>query len=391
MRFSSSALPRYDKIAHRIFLFSWSRLHKTNLARGVFHRSIFRRIQGRGHPASWPTEKLLICQNPQRILSDEAMTDFPTIEDIRRAAERIRPYVHRTPVLRCTGLDQMTGCQLFFKAENFQKVGAFKIRGATNAIFSLSGEEIRRGVATHSSGNHAAAVALAAARRDTRAYIVMPESSPEIKRKAVAGYGGQITFCRPTLRAREEGLEAVVRETGAVFIPSYNDPRVIAGQGTVALELLEDAPDLDIVIAPVGGGGLMSGTALAVSALSPRTVIVGAEPKGADDAYRSLEAGRIIPMENPQTIADGLLTSLGSLTFPILRQHLERIVTVSETAIVQAMRHVWERMKIIIEPSAAVPLAAILEGEWGQAGKRIGVILSGGNVNLDQLPWIGNE
>jgi len=316
------------------------------------------------------------------------MTDFPTIEDIRRAAERIKPHVHRTPVLRCAGLDRMTGCRLFFKAENFQKVGAFKFRGATNAVLSLTDEQVRHGVATHSSGNHAAALALAAARRGTRAYIVMPENTPEIKRKAVAGYGGRITFCQPSLRAREEGLEAVVRKTGAVFIHSSNDPRVIAGQGTAALELLEDVPDLDIVLAPVGGGGLMSGTALVVSAISPQTTLIGAEPKGADDAYRSLKAGHIIPAENPQTIADGLLTSLGSYTFPILRQHLERIVTVSETGIVQAMRHVWERMKIIIEPSAAVGLAAILAAEWGQAGKRVGVILSGGNVNLDQLPWM---
>ena len=316
------------------------------------------------------------------------MTDFPTIEDIRRAAERIKPHVHRTPVLRCASLDRMTGCRLFFKAENFQKVGAFKFRGATNAVLSLTDEQVRRGVATHSSGNHAAALALAAARRGMQAYIVMPENTPEIKRKAVAGYGGRITFCQPTLHAREEGLEAVVRKTGAVFIHSSNDPRVIAGQGTAALELLEDVPDLDVVIAPVGGGGLMSGTALAVSAVSPQTTLIGAEPKGADDAYRSLKAGHIIPAENPQTIADGLLTSLGSYTFPILRQHLERIVTVSETTIVQAMRHVWERMKIIIEPSAAVALAAILEAEWGQAGKRVGVILSGGNVNLDQLPWM---
>jgi len=319
------------------------------------------------------------------------MNDFPTIEDIRRAAERIKPHINRTPVLTCESLDRMAGCKLFFKAENFQKVGAFKFRGATNAIFSLTDEEVGRGVATHSSGNHAAALALAAARRGTRAYIVMPENTPEIKTKAVTGYGAEITFCQPTLQAREEGLAAVVQKTGAVFIHPYNDPRVIAGQGTAALELFDDVPDLDMVIGPVGGGGLMSGTALTVSAVSPRTSIFGAEPKGADDAYRSLQAGRIIPSENPQTIADGLLTSLGSLTFPILHRHLERIVTVSEGAIVQAMRHVWERMKIIIEPSAAVPLAAVLEGEWNQAGKRIGVILSGGNVNLDQLPWMGKR
>jgi threonine dehydratase len=242
-------------------------------------------------------------------------------------------------------------------------------------------------VATHSSGNHAAALALAAARRNIRAYIVMPDNAPEIKKAAVSGYGGQITYCKPTLEAREAGLNRVVEQTGAVFIHPYNNPQVIAGQGTAALELLTDIPELDVVIAPIGGGGLMSGTAITVVALSPHTKIIGAEPRGADDAFRSLAAGEIIPSENPRTIADGLLTSLGSLTFPILYRHLERIVTVSEQAIVQAMRLVWERMKIIIEPSAAVPLAAIMEGSWNQRGKRIGVILSGGNVNLDKLPW----
>ncbi|MFC1475644.1 pyridoxal-phosphate dependent enzyme [Candidatus Zixiibacteriota bacterium] len=316
-------------------------------------------------------------------------SDFPTIDDIRRAAERIKPHVHRTPVLTCASLDRLSGCRLFFKPENFQKVGAFKFRGATNAVFSLTDEEARRGVATHSSGNHAAALALAASRRGTRAYIVMPENSSEVKKAAVLGYGAEITYCRPTLQAREEVLHQVIQKTGAVFIHPYNNPRVIAGQGTAALELLEDVPDLNIVIAPVGGGGLMSGTAITVAALAPRTRIIGAEPRGADDACRSLAAGHIIPQENPRTIADGLLTSLGSLTFPILHQHLERIITVSEPAIIQAMRHVWERMKIIIEPSAAVPVAAVMESDWGQRDKRIGVILSGGNVDLDHLPWMG--
>lgn len=315
-------------------------------------------------------------------------TGLPTIDDVRRAAERIKPYAYRTPVLTCASLDRLSGCRLFFKPENFQKVGAFKFRGAMNAVFSLTDDEVRRGVATHSSGNHAAALALAAARRGTRAYIVMPENSSEVKKAAVAGYGAEITFCESTLQGREDGLERTLEKTGATFVHPYNNPRVIAGQGTAALELLEDIPELDIVIAPVGGGGLMSGTAITVSSISPRTRIVGAEPQGADDAYRSLAAGRIIPSENPQTIADGLLTSLGSLTFPILHRHLERIVTVSEEAIIRAMRHVWERMKIIIEPSAAVPLAAIMESDWKQRGQRIGVILSGGNVNLDRLPWM---
>lgn len=315
------------------------------------------------------------------------MPELPTIEDIREAAERIRPQAHRTPVLTCESLDRMTGCALFFKPENLQKVGAFKFRGACNAVFSLGEQEAWRGVATHSSGNHAAALALAASLRGVAAQIVMPENAPAVKKAAVSGYGAEITFCKPTLQAREEGLDRVVARTGAAFIHPYNDPRVIAGQGTAALELIEDVPGLDIVMAPVGGGGLMSGTALSVAALSPGTRIVGAEPEGADDACRSLEAGRLIPSENPRTIADGLLTSLGSLTFPILARHLERIVTVSDQAIVAAMRHVWERMKILIEPSAAVPLAAVFEGDWNQRGKRIGMILSGGNVNLDSLPW----
>ena len=258
------------------------------------------------------------------------MKDFPSLDDIRQAAQRIKPHVHRTPVLTCESLDRICGCKLFFKPENLQKVGAFKFRGATNAVFSLSDKEAAQGVATHSSGNHAAALALAASRRGTRAHIVMPQTAPAIKISAVLGYGAEITFCEPTLKAREDGLSAVVEKTGAVIIHPYNDPRVIAGQATAALELIEDVPDLDAVIAPVGGGGLMSGTALAISALAPKVRIIGAEPSGADDAYRSLQAGRIIPSQNPTTLADGLLTSLGSLTFPILHKHLERIVTVSE-------------------------------------------------------------
>jgi threonine dehydratase len=315
------------------------------------------------------------------------MTGIPTIEDIRRAAGRIKPHAHRTPVLTCSGLDRLAGCRLFFKCENFQKVGAFKFRGACNAIFSLSEGEIGKGVATHSSGNHAAALALAASLRGAKAYIVMPENSPAVKKAAVAGYGAVITWCRPTLKAREDGLAAVVEKTGATVIHPYNDPRIIAGQGTAALELLEDVPDLDAVLAPVGGGGLSSGTCLSVKALSPKTQILGAEPRGADDAYRSLKAGRIIPSENPDTIADGLLTSLGELPFAVLSQHMEEIITVSDPAIIAAMRHVWERMKILIEPSSAVPVAAVLEKKKDFAGRRVGVILSGGNVELSKLPF----
>ncbi len=313
--------------------------------------------------------------------------EIPSIDDVRAAAERIRPHVHRTPVMTCAGLDAIFGCRLFFKPECLQKVGAFKARGAHNAVFSLSDEQAGRGVATHSSGNHAAALALAARNRGIQAHIVMPTSAPAVKQAAVAGYGARITFCEPTLAAREAGLEAVVAQTGATFIHPYDDVRVIAGQGTAALELLEDAGGLELMLAPVGGGGLMSGTAITTAAVSPATRIVGAEPAGADDAFRSLQTGTLQPSEYPTTMADGLLTSLSERTFAILRDRLERIATVSEDAIAAAMRHVYERMKLVIEPSAAVPLAALLEHDLGQAGVRVGVILSGGNVELDALPW----
>ena len=311
----------------------------------------------------------------------------PTIGEIRQASERIRSFVHRTPVLTSTSLNQMCNMEIFFKCENFQKAGAFKIRGATNAVFALGDKEASRGVATHSSGNHGAALALAARWRGIKAYVVMPENAPHIKRDTVASYGAEIVFCRPTLQAREEGLEKVLDRTGATFIHPYNDYRVISGQGTAALELCEEIPDLDIVMAPVGGGGLLGGTAIAVSAISPQTLIIAAEPERADDAYRSFHAGRIIPANNPDTIADGLRTTLGDLTFPIIRRYVKDILTVSEEGIVQAMRYIWERMKIIVEPSAAVPLGALLARHMEFPGKRIGVILSGGNVDLEHLPW----
>ncbi len=311
----------------------------------------------------------------------------PTIKEIREAAERIKPFSHRTAVLSCETLNKLTGSELFFKCENFQKAGAFKIRGATNAIFSLSDEEAERGIATHSSGNHAAAVALAAQWRGVKAYVVMPENAPDVKRAAVAGYGAQIIPCKPTLQAREEGLAEVVEGTGATFIHAYNNHRVIAGQGTCALELCEEIEGLDVVMAPVGGGGLISGTAIAVSAVLDGGKVIGAEPEMADDAYQSLRAGKIIPIKNPDTIADGLRTMLGELTFPIIRKYVEKIVTVSEDAIIEAMRLIWERMKIIVEPSAAVPLGALLSKRKEIAGKRIGIILSGGNVDLTMLPW----
>lgn len=313
---------------------------------------------------------------------------LPDLQTIRAASERIRPYIHRTPVLTSESLNHLLGASFYFKCENFQKVGAFKSRGACNAVFSLSENEIGRGVATHSSGNHAQALARAALIRGCKAYIVMPETSPHVKSDAVRGYGGEITFCAPTLEARESTLAAVISRTGATEIHPYNDYRIIAGQATAALELLEEAGDLDIVMAPVGGGGLLSGTALATSYLCPSAKIIAAEPSGADDAYRSFISRQLVPSVNPKTIADGLLTSLGSLTFPVIIDRVFKIITVSEEAIIQAMALTWERMKIIIEPSSAVPLAAVLENKGEFAGQRIGIIISGGNVSLDKLPWI---
>ena len=315
----------------------------------------------------------------------------PTLEDIREAAQRIEPFVHRTPVLTCKALDKMTGAKLFFKCENFQKVGAFKIRGASNAVQLLDDETASRGVATHSSGNHAAALAQAALNRNITAHIVMPENSPHVKKNAVAGYGADITFCESTLAARERTLAEVVERTGATFIPPYNDYRIITGQATAALELLEDYPELDIILAPVGGGGLICGTALATRYLSPKTKTVGAEPSGADDAYQSFQLKKLIPSESPDTIADGLLTSLGNLTYPLLLDYVDEMITASEEGISTAMRHIWERMKIVIEPSSAVPLAALLENQIDVSGKRVGIILTGGNVDLDSLPWAVHE
>ena len=306
---------------------------------------------------------------------------------IRAAHGRIRDKIHRTPVLTSRQLDEACGAQLFFKCENFQKVGAFKARGATNAVFSLSASEAARGVATHSSGNHAAALARAARLRGVAAHIVMPSNSSAVKQAAVRGYGGQVILSAPTLQAREEACARVLAETGAAFIHPYNDYRVMAGQGTAALELLEDVPDLDLILAPVGGGGLLCGTAIAAKGLQPGIQVVAAEPEQADDARRSFQEGRIIPAQ-ANTIADGLRTSLGELNFPIIRANVDDIVTVSEAAIVAAMRQIWTTMKIIIEPSSAVPYAAIAEKKFAVAGRRVGIILTGGNVDLDALPWL---
>jgi threonine dehydratase len=312
----------------------------------------------------------------------------PTLDDIRAAHERIKPHIHRTPVMTSTVLNTMTGASLFFKCENFQKVAAFKARGAFNAVFSLSDKEAARGVATHSSGNHAAAVALAARTRGIPAYIVMPENSPQIKKNAVLAYGGNPIFCGPTQHDREAKADEVVGQTGATFVHPYNDVRVIAGQGTAALELMEDVPLLDMVLAPVSGGGLLSGTALAVTSLSATTTVLGTEPEEADDAARSFRDKTLYPaVTPPRTIADGLRTSLGSITFPIVLERVSGIATVSEQGIIRAMRMIWDVMKIIIEPSCAVPFAAVLEHKLDVRDKRVGIILTGGNVDLDNLPF----
>jgi threonine dehydratase len=312
---------------------------------------------------------------------------IPTLEDIRAAGSRIERYVHRTPVLSSRSLDALSGARLVFKCENLQRAGVFKARGAHNAVFALSGAEARGGVLTHSSGNHGAALALAARARNIPAYIVVPENALQSKIDNIRRYGGRIEFCPPVLSEREATAARIQAQTGARLIHAYNDPWVIAGQGTAALELLEDHPDLEVILAPVGGGGLLSGTAIAAKGLQPTIRVLGAEPVGADDAARSLQAGKLIPQTNPQTMADGLRTSLGDLTFPLIQQHVESIVTVSEAAMVENMQLVWSILKLVIEPSSAVAVAAVFQAKESLQGKRIGIILSGGNVDLHQLPW----
>jgi len=312
---------------------------------------------------------------------------LPDFNNVLDAKLRIEPYIHHTPVLTSSALNEITGNELYFKCENFQRAGAFKFRGASNSVFALDETEAKRGVATHSSGNHAQALALAAKIRGIPAFVVMPENSKKVKIEAVRGYGSEIIFCKPTLSSREETLEKVVQETNAIFIHPYNNPQVIAGQGTAALELINQTPDLDYIIAPVGGGGLLSGTLLTVNSVSGNTKVIGAEPEGADDAKRSLQRGEIVPSVNPNTIADGLLTSLGSITFEIIKKFIYDIITVSDEAIIKAMRLIWERMKIVVEPSSAITLGLLLENKIELKNKKIGLILSGGNVDLDHLPW----
>ncbi len=315
------------------------------------------------------------------------MIDIPTFQDIQLAHERIAAHIHRTPVLTSTGINAITGADIFFKCENFQKVGAFKYRGATNAVLSLAEKEASKGVATHSSGNHAAALALAAKSRGIKCYVVMPRTAPRPKVEAVRHYGAEITFCEPTLQSREETLKVIVEKTGAFVVHPYDNFMVISGQGTAALELLEQSPGLDVVMAPVGGGGLLSGTALAAKSINPLLKVFGCEPALADDAFRSFKSGNLIPSVNPKTIADGLLTSLSERTFTIIRSRVDDIFTVSEDSIIRAMFLVWQRMKIIIEPSSAVAVAAFLDNQGLFRGQRVGIILSGGNVDLLHLPF----
>jgi threonine dehydratase len=315
------------------------------------------------------------------------MTKIPSILEIKAASERIRPFIHRTPVFTSKAINSIVGAELFFKCENFQKAGAFKARGANNAVQLLENELLASGVATHSSGNHAAALSLAASIRQIPAHIVMPSNSSKVKIAAVKSYGGLITFCEPTLAAREETLAKVIKQVNATEIHPYDNYHIIAGQATAAMELTEECPRLDVVMAPVGGGGLLSGTALAVHYFSPGTMVIAGEPSGADDAYQSFTQHKFVPSIHPNTIADGLRTSLGLLTFPIIQELVSKILLASDPEIVNAMKLIWERMKILVEPSSAVPLAAILNNKDFFKNKKVGIIISGGNVDLNNLPW----
>ncbi|MCY4051409.1 MAG: pyridoxal-phosphate dependent enzyme [Gammaproteobacteria bacterium] len=313
--------------------------------------------------------------------------NIPTYNDVIVAHERIAPYVHKTPVMTSTAIDRMSDATLFFKLESLQKAGAFKVRGASNAVFGLTEEQAKNGVATHSSGNHALSLSYAAGRRGIPCHVVMPRTAPEAKKQAVKGYGGVITECEPSTSSREEVFAEVERETGAEFVHPYNDPRVIAGQGTCSRELVDQVEGLDAVIAPIGGGGMISGTCLTLSNIAPHIDIYAAEPEQADDAFRSLRAGHIIADDAPVTIADGLKVPLKELTWHFVSNHVKDILTVSEQEIVEAMKILWVRMKQIIEPSCAVTLAAILKNQEVFSGKRVGVIITGGNVDIDKLPW----
>ena len=316
---------------------------------------------------------------------------IPTLDDMLEAHERIKPYIHRTPVLTSRFLNELAGCEMFFKCENFQKAGAFKVRGASNAVFGLSDEDAKNGVCTHSSGNHALSLSYAAGQRGIPCNVVMPHSAPEAKKAAVRGYGGIITECEPSTTSREEVFAKVQAETGGDFVHPYNDPRVIAGQATCSREFLEQMEELgekpDMVVAPIGGGGMISGTCLTLSNLAPDVKIYAAEPLNADDAARSFKAGHIIADDAPETVADGLKVPLKDLTWHFVSNYVTDILTATEEEIVEAMKLTWTHMKIVIEPSCAVPLAVILKNKDVFAGKKVGVIITGGNVDLDKLPW----
>ena len=324
------------------------------------------------------------------IINEDGLT-IPTLDDMLEAHERIKPYIHRTPVMTSRFLNELAGCEMFFKCENFQKAGAFKVRGASNAVFGLTDEEAKNGVCTHSSGNHALSLSYAAGRRGVPCNVVMPYSAPEAKKAAVRGYGGIITECQPSTTSREEVFAKVQAETGGDFVHPYNDPRVIAGQATCSREFLEQMEELgekpDMVVAPIGGGGMISGTCLTLSNLAPDVKIYAAEPVNADDAARSLHAGHIIADDAPDTIADGLKVPLKDLTWHFVSNYVTDILTATEEEIVAAMKLTWTHMKIIIEPSCAVPLAVILKNKEIFAGKTVGVIITGGNVDLNKLPW----
>ncbi|MFO1176187.1 MAG: pyridoxal-phosphate dependent enzyme [Paracoccaceae bacterium] len=313
---------------------------------------------------------------------------IPTFGDVVAAHERIAPHIHRTPVLTSSYIDGLTGAELFFKCENFQKAGAFKARGASNAVFGLTDAQAAKGVATHSSGNHGLCLSYAAGRRGIPCTVVMPRTAPQAKKDAVKGYGGRVVECEPSTSSREAVFAEVLAETGAEFVHPYNDPRVIAGQATCSRELIGQVDGLDAVVAPIGGGGMVSGTCLTLSNLSPKVKIFAAEPQQADDAARSFRAGRIIADDAPETVADGLKVPLKELTWHFVRRHVTDILTAGEDEIVEAMKLIWKRMKIVMEPSSAVPLATILKNPDLFRGKRVGVIVTGGNVDLEKLPWM---
>ena len=321
-------------------------------------------------------------------MNDMSTMTIPTFEDVQAAHARIKPYIHKTPVLTSTYFNNLVGAELFFKCENFQKAGAFKARGASNAVFGLSDEQAAIGVATHSSGNHGLSISYAAGRRGIKATVIMPRTAPEAKKAAVRGYGGTVMECEPSTAAREQMLEDYVAETGADFVHPYNDHRVIAGQGTCSLELQQEIGNLDAVVAPIGGGGMISGTCITMNQLSPKTEIIAAEPKNADDVYRSFHAGRIIEDDAPQTIADGLKVSMRPRTWHFVKNYVSDVLLATEEEIIEAMYLTWQRMKIVIEPSCAVPMAAIMKNKERFKGKRVGVIITGGNVDLNKLPWM---